>query len=75
MVDWKFLIMLLNRDLFSHNSNVNDLYVCRFIKTNFANRYVAKYISTYTLTSLFLPAGVLKKKENNSYKHTIAQEW
>ena len=53
---------------------MNDLYVCRFIKTNFANRYVAKYVSTYGLTICLLPAGVLKKKENN-YKRIITQEW
>ena len=66
MVSWmvkkKGKVKKLNRDLFSHNFNVNDLYVCRFIKTNFANRYVAKYVSTYTLTSLFVTSRCVKKE-------------
>ena len=45
------------------------------MKTNFANRYVAKYVSTYRLTSLFVTSRCVKKKENNTYKRTITQEW
>ena len=66
MVSWmvkkKGKVKKLNRHLFSHNFNVNDLYVCRFIKTNFANRYVAKYVSTYQLTSLFVTSRCVKKE-------------
>ena len=59
LIKWK----KLNCDLFSHNFNVNDLYVCRFLKTNFANRYVAMYVSTYRLTSLFVTSRCVKKRK------------
>ena len=42
---------------------MNDLYVCRFIKTNFANIYVAKYLSTYRLTSWFVNSRCVKKEK------------
>ena len=46
-----------------------------FLKPDFEKRYVAKYVSTYSLTSFLLTAGVLEKKENNTYKRTITQDW
>ena len=62
LITWK----KLNRDLFSHNFNVSDLYVCRFIKTNLGNRYVAKYVSIYTLTSVFVTSRCVKKKKKKT---------
>ena len=32
------------------------------MKTNFANRYVAKYVSTYSITSLFFTSRCVKKE-------------
>ena len=40
--------------------------MCRFIKTNFVNRYVAKYVSTYQLTSFFFTSRCVKTRKKTT---------
>ena len=48
------------------------------MKTNFANRYVAKYVSTYSITSLFFTSRCVKKERKQqlqAHPHSRMVDW